>query len=55
MTDSDDLSLVFLLAEDHVEDGLIAVVVDLLTPFATIVIRLWSVTQLFHNCFGAGE
>ena len=39
MTDSDDLSLVFLLAEDHVEDGLVAVVVDLLTVSAAVVVR----------------
>ena len=55
MTDSDDLTLVFLLAEDHVEDGLVAVVVDLLAPLAAIVVRFRGVTQLFHDCFGAGE
>ena len=52
MTDSDDLSLVFLLAEDHVEDGLVAVVVDLFAPSAAIVVRFWIVTQLLHNFFG---
>lgn len=55
MTDFDDLSLVFLLVKDHVENGLVAVMVDLLAPFATIIVRLWTVTERLYNCFGAGE
>ena len=55
VTDSDHLSLVFLLAEDHVEDGLVAVVVNLFAPSAAIVVRFRVVTQLFHDCFSAGE
>lgn len=39
MADSDHLALELLLAEDHVEDGLVAVVVHFLAPSAAIVVR----------------
>ena len=55
VTDAHHLALVFLLAEDHVEDGLVAVVVDLFAPSAAVVVRFWVVAQFFHYCFGAGE
>lgn len=44
MADSDHLALVFLLAEDHVEDGLVAVVVDFFAPSAAVVVGFRVVT-----------
>ena len=52
VADSHDFPLVFLLAEDHVEDGLVAVVVDLFAPSAAVVVWFWIVAQLLHDLFG---
>ncbi len=55
VADPHHLALVFLLAEDHVEDGLVAVVVDFFAPAAAVVVGLGFVTELFHDGFGASE
>ena len=55
VADPHHLALVFLLAEDHVEDGLVAVVVDLFAPPAAVVVRFRVVAQLLDDRFGARE